>query len=87
MKNIKKWIPFMIPASIAALGTLAAAVTGLIAFLAVTGLDLLVTAKKTAPQLAVTLCIISIVIWNIALVILFVTKPYKKTAQNDAQKN
>lgn len=49
--------------------TLAAAATGLLAYLAVTGLDLLVTAKKTMPKVAIALAIAAAVLWIITLIV------------------
>ena len=44
---------FTILVCLAVLCTVAAVVTGVLAYLAVTGLDLLVTAKKTMPKVAI----------------------------------
>ena len=47
----------------------AAVVTGIIAYLAVTGLDLLVTAKKTMPSVAIGLAIGAAVLWLATLAV------------------
>ena len=49
--------------------TLVAAATGLLAYLAVTGLDLLETAKKTLPKVAIALAIAAAVLWIITLIV------------------
>ena len=48
---MKKWIPFIVLSCLALLSSIATVLVGIEAYLAVTGLDLLVMAKKTAPQL------------------------------------
>ena len=75
---MKKWIPFFVTACIALLCSIMTVITGIIAYLALTGLDLLVTAKKTALPVTVMFAIASFVLWLVALVILLITKPYSK---------
>ncbi|SER01117.1 hypothetical protein SAMN02910369_02871 [Lachnospiraceae bacterium NE2001] len=79
---MKRWIPFLVFACIALLCTIVTAIIGVEAYLALTGLDLLVMAKKTAPKLSVLFAIISLVFWVISIVVLFVTKPYKSKEKN-----
>lgn len=54
---------------LAVLCTVAAVVTGVLAYLAVTGLDLLVTAKKTMPKVAISLAIAAGVLWFASLAV------------------
>ena len=54
---------------LAVLCTVAAVVTGVLAYLAVTGLDLLVTAKKTMPKVAISLAIAAGVLWLASLAV------------------
>ena len=54
---------------LAVLCTAAAVVTGVLAYLAVTGLDLLVTAKKTMPKVAISLAIAAGVLWLASLAV------------------
>ena len=58
---------FTILVCLAVLCTVAAVVTGVLAYLAVTGLDLLVTAKKTMPKVAISLAIAAGVLWIASL--------------------
>lgn len=58
---------FTILVCLAVLCTVAAVVTGVLAYLAVTGLDLLVTAKKTMPKVAISLAIAAGVLWLASL--------------------
>ena len=75
---MKKWIPFFVLTCMALLSSAATVIIGIEAYLAVTGLDLLVMAKKTAPRIAVILAIVSILLWLISFIVLFITKPYKR---------
>ena len=77
---MKKWIPFIILFILAIACTIATAFCGLFAYLALTGLDLLVTAKKTLPQETLILAVISVVLWIASFGVLFIQKPYKKRA-------
>ena len=60
---------FTILVCLAVLCTVAAVVTGVLAYLAVTGLDLLVTAKKTMPKVAISLAIAAGVFWLASLAV------------------
>ncbi len=60
---------FTILVCLAVLCTVAAVVTGVLAYLAVTGLDLLVTAKKTMPKVAISLAIAAGVLWLASLAV------------------
>lgn len=75
---MKKWIPFIVLSCLALLSSIATVLVGIEAYLAVTGLDLLVMAKKTAPQLTVVFAVLTIVLWVVAMIVLFVAKPYKR---------
>ena len=74
---MKQWIPFKIVAYIALISTIVTLLIGIWAYLAVTGLDLLVTAKKTAPKVFVISAVISLLLWLIALAVFLVTRPHK----------
>ncbi|MBQ2557975.1 MAG: hypothetical protein II553_03075 [Lachnospiraceae bacterium] len=60
---------FTILVCLAVLCTVVAVVTGVLAYLAVTGLDLLVTAKKTMPKVAISLAIAAGVLWLASLAV------------------
>ena len=75
---MKKWIPFIILLLLAISCTIVTAFCGLFAYLALTGLDLLVTAKKTLPQETLILAVISLVLWFTSFGVLLIQKPYKK---------
>lgn len=60
---------FTILVCLAVLCTVAAVVTGVLAYLAVTGLDLLVTAKKTMPKVAISLAVAAGVLWLASLAV------------------
>ena len=62
---------------LAVLCTVAAVVTGVLAYLAVTGLDLLVTAKKTMPKVAISLSIAAGVLWLASLAVFLGVKNKK----------
>ncbi|MCR5377109.1 MAG: hypothetical protein K6E71_10225 [Lachnospiraceae bacterium] len=62
---------------LAVLCTVAAVVTGVLAYLAVTGLDLLVTAKKTMPKVAISLAIAAGVLWLASLAVFLGVKNKK----------
>ena len=64
-------------ACLAVLCTAAAVVTGVLAYLAVTGLDLLVTAKKTMPKVAISLAIAAGVLWLASLAVFLGVKNKK----------
>lgn len=68
---------FTILACLAVLCTAAAVVTGVLAYLAVTGLDLLVTAKKTMPKVAISLAIAAGVLWLASLAVFLGVKNKK----------
>jgi hypothetical protein len=65
---------FTILVCLAVLCTVAAVVTGVLAYLAVTGLDLLVTAKKTMPKVAISLAIAAGVVWLASLAVVLGVK-------------
>ncbi len=80
---MRKWTPAIVIMLLALLSSAATAAVGLEAYLALTGLDLLVTAKKTAPQLAVILAIVSFVLWITAIIVLVITmRKNKRTGNN-----
>ena len=68
---------FTILVCLAVLCTVAAVVTGVLAYLAVTGLDLLVTAKKTMPKVAISLAIAAGVLWLASLAVFLGVKNKK----------
>ena len=76
---MRKWMPFIILVVIAILCTLVTVMLGLWAYLAVTGLDLLVMARKDAPQAFAISAAVSSAVWLASVIILFITKPYRKT--------
>ena len=78
---MKKWLPFMISCGLTLLCLAATAFFGLTSYLANTGLDLLVSAKKSAPQYTLAFGIASFVLLIISIAILFITKPYKDRSQ------
>ena len=75
---MRKWIPFISLACMSVLCAFATGIAVLWSYLAMTGLDLLVTAKKSALQVLIVFAVITAVFWIVSLVALFVTKPYKK---------
>ena len=75
---MKKWMPFIVLACIGLVSSIVTVAVGIWAYLAVTGLDLIVTAKKTAPLCAVIAAGVTAVIWIITVIVLFVSKPYKQ---------
>ena len=77
---MKKWIPFIILLLLAITCTVVTGFWGLFAYLALTGLDLLVTAKKTLPQETLILATVSCVLWIASFGVLLIQKPYKKKA-------
>ena len=81
MKN--KWIPFSILFTLSILCSLAAGICAVGAYLANTGLDLLVMSKYTLPKWALGLGIGAGVLWIITLALLFIMKPYKKESVNN----
>jgi len=70
---MKKWSPFIVLVVIALICTIVTAIIGIWAYLAVTGLDLLVMAKKDAPQVFVISAAASSVMWLVSIIVLFVT--------------
>ena len=78
MTVMNKWIPFISLACMSVLCTFATGIAGLWSYLAMTDLDLLVTAKKSTLQVLTVFAVITAVFWIVSLVVLFVTKPYKK---------
>ena len=76
--NIKKWIPVIIISLLAILGTICTIAEGFLAYLAVTGLDLLVTAKYELPRNTMILFIVSSVLWVADIIYLLIMILYKK---------
>ena len=74
---MNKWIPFFVIAVIALVCTFATLIVSVWAYLAVTGLDLLVTASKTAPKVAVIFACVSFFLWVVDFIVFIVMKPYK----------
>ncbi|MCR5232473.1 MAG: hypothetical protein K6E53_00990 [Lachnospiraceae bacterium] len=74
-----KSIPMIILSVLAVISTIFTIVLGLGAYVAVNGLDLLVTAKKTLPKYALIMLIVSAILWGADLIYMFVVKPYKKS--------
>ena len=75
---IKKWIPVIVLSLLAILSTICTLLAAFFAYLAVTGLDLLVTAKYELPRDTVILLIVSGILWLADILCLFIMKPYKK---------
>ena len=76
--NIKKWIPVIIISLLAILSTICTLAEGFLAYLAVTGLDLLVTAKYELPRNTMILFIVSSVLWVADIIYLLIMILYKK---------
>ena len=80
---MKKWIPFLVTSCIALICSFLTVIVGIWAYLAVTGLDLLVSAKYTAPRVMVIFAVLTFVLWVAAVVIFLVTKPHKNSSMTD----
>ena len=74
---MKKSIVLLVLVCLSSLCSVAAIVVGIIAYLAVTGLDLLVTAKKSTP-LAIGLAIAALALWIVSLIVYLRVKHKKQ---------
>ena len=80
---IKKWIPVIVLTVVAFLSTTCAAVSAFLAYLAVTGLDLLVTAKYELPRDTIILLIISGILW-VADILCFIIMKLRTYSRKDS---
>ena len=74
---MKRWIPVGILFALAIICSIATMIYGLGAYLAVTGLDLLVTAKKSLSLWTLILSAVSNLLWLVSFDILMMQKPWK----------
>lgn len=75
---MKKSIVLLVLVCLSSLCSVAAIVVGIIAYLAVTGLDLLVTAKKSTPPIAIGLAIAALALWIVSLIVYLRVKHKKQ---------